>query len=409
MAETASHGRSVRDVLGALTSGLIAGGSDNDPTSVATLAVIGSTLVYDLNWLILLVLPMLLVIQIMSARVGVVTRKNLIEIVNERFGGRWTAVATFTLLVVNVFTLGADLEGGAAAAGLMFNLPWQWFVVPLAGAIGIVLVFGNYEQISRILRYFVLVFAAYILAAFLARPDWSSVLYHTFVPTIRTDRAFVAAVLALLGTTLTSYVYVWETIEEEEEHRPIGQLRLVELDAAVGIGIAVLLFWFITVATGATLGVHHQPVATAEDAARALEPIAGPFAGFLFALGLLASALLAVPILSATSAYVMAATFRWRGSLNEPVGRGSRAFYAVLVGSLVIGVGLTVLGVEPIQLLFFAGIVGGIGTPLLLVFLLLIAGSQTIMGRYRVSGFIQAIGWLSAIVIGLASIVYLFT
>lgn len=400
---------SAGEVLGALTSGVVAGASDNDPTSVATLAVIGATLIYDLNWLILLVLPILMVIQIVSARVGVVTRKNLIETIHDQYGWVWSAVAMLTVLGVSLFTIGADLEGGAAAAGLMLNLPWQWFVVPLAVVIGLVLVFGNYEQVSQILRYLVLVFAAYVLAAFLARPDWSSVLHHTIVPTVRTDHIYVAAVLALLGTTLTSYVYVWETIEEEEEHRPLQQLRLVELDAAVGIVITVVLFWFIVVATGATLGVSHQTVTTAEDAARALEPIAGPFAGFMFALGLLASALLAVPVLAATSAYVMSSAFRWQGSLNTPVGRSSWAFYAVLVASLAIGAGLTLLGIDPIRLLFIAGIVGGIGTPLLLVFLLLIAGSRPLMGRYRISGAVLAIGWISTVAIGAAGLIYLIT
>jgi len=219
--EPTSRRASAREVIGAFTSGIIAGGSDNDPTSVATLAVIGATLVYDLNWLILLILPMLLVIQIVSARVGVVTRKNLIEIIEDNFGRPWAAIAMLSVLTVNLFTITADLVGGAAAAGLMLNVPWQWFVIPLALVIGLVLVLGSYKQVSRILRYLVMVFAAYILAAFLAHPDWSSVLHHTIVPTIRTDPVYVAAVLALLGTTLTSYVYVWETIEGEEERRPI--------------------------------------------------------------------------------------------------------------------------------------------------------------------------------------------
>lgn len=407
--EPTSRRASTRATLGALTAGLVAGGSDNDPTSVATLAVIGATLIYDLNWLILLILPMLLVIQIVSARLGVVTRRNLVEIIRERYGLLWTIIAMITVVGVNVFTLGADLEGGAAAAGLLFNLPWQWFIVPIALAVGLVLVIGSYDQVSRILRYLVLVFLAYVFAAFLAKPEWASVIRHTIIPTVRIDRVYIAAVLALLGTTLTSYVYVWATIEGEEERRPLHQLHLIELDAAVGIAITVVLFWFITVATGATLGVRHESVTTAQDAARALAPIAGHFAGFMFALGLLASALLAAPILAATSAYVTSATFGWRGSLSDEPGRETRGFYLVLVASLVVGAGMALLGVDPIRLLFVAGIVGGLGTPIILVFLLLIAGSRRIMGRYRVSGFVLTIGWISTAIIGVASVLYLLS
>lgn len=405
--EPPPESRQFSEFLGALASGLVAGASDNDPTSVATLAIIGASFIYDLNWLVLLVLPMLLVIQIVSARIGMVTRSNVVEAVRDNFGKTWALVAMVTVLVVNLFTIGADLEGGAAAAGLMLNLPWQWFVVPLALFQGGLLIFGNYSQVSRILRYLVLVFVAYIFAAILARPDWHLVIYRTLVPVVRLDKAFVAAILALLGTTLTSYVYVWVSIEAEEEHRPLSQLHVVEVDAAAGITMTVVLFWFIVVATGATLGVRHDTVNTAQDAAQALEPIAGRFAGLMFALGLLASALLAIPILAATSAYVMSAAFAWNGSLNQPIGWATIPFYAVLVGSLAIGAALTLFEIDPIQLLFLAGIVAGIGTPLLLVFLLLLGGSRRVMGQYRVGGFLQITGWLSAAIVSVASIVYL--
>ena len=175
----------------------------------------------------------------------------------------------------------------------------------------------------------------------------------------------------------------------------------------LGIAFAVLLFWFIPVSTGATLGVQGKPVETAQAAAQALGPIAGPFAGTLFAAGLLASSWLALPILASTTGYVAGAAFGRRCSLSEPVRRATGPFYAVVLGSLAFGAALSIVGVEPIQLLFLAGIVGGLGTPLLLALLLLLARSREVMGEHRIPRIVSVGGWLTAIAVSLAGLVYL--
>jgi Mn2+/Fe2+ NRAMP family transporter len=405
--ELGAGGLSAKRLLGALGGGLIAGASDTDPTTVATLSVVGAATIYGLSWLVLLILPMLLVVQVVSARVGLVSRRGLETLVREQYGRGWAWIAMLLVVGVDLFTIGADLEGGAAALELLTGLSWRWLVVPLAIGVGALLVVSSYEQIQKVLRYVLIALAAYVGAAFLARPDWSDVLRQTLIPTMRLTPDFTTAALAMLGTTLTSYVYVWQTIEEREERQPIGKLPLVELDAAAGIVFAVLLFWFILVSTGATLGVQGKPVQTAQDAAQALGPIAGPFAGSLFAAGLLASSLLALPILASTTGYVAGAAFGWRCGLSEPVGRATGPFYAVVLGSLAFGAALSIVGVEPIQLLFLAGIVGGLGTPLLLALLLLLARSREVMGEHRIPGIVSGAGWLTAIVVSLAGAVYL--
>ncbi|MBI3978692.1 MAG: divalent metal cation transporter [Chloroflexi bacterium] len=396
-----------RGILRFLGPGMVAGASDNDPTSVATLAVIGASTVYSLTWLVLLVLPMLATIQVISARVGLVTRQSLERVIRRQFGHFWAMVAMGLLLGVGVFTIGADLEGGAAALSLLTGLPWQVFVAPLAAAIGLMLVLGSYDEVQRCLRYVAVVFLAYVGAAILAQPDWLDVLRHTFIPTFSPTRSFIAGALALLGTTLTSYVYFWETIEEQEERHLPSRLRQVELDAAVGIAVTVLIFWFIVVTTGATLGVRGQSVETVQDAAQALVPIAGPHAGHLFAIGLLASAVLAVPVLAATNAYVLSDAFGWKAGLSERVRRETGPFYGAMLASLGVGAGMALFGIEPIRLLFLAGIIGGLGTPVLLAMLLLLARSPDVMGDRRIPAWVAAIGWATAAIVSLAGLAYL--
>ncbi|HEX6121945.1 MAG TPA: divalent metal cation transporter [Ktedonobacterales bacterium] len=388
-------------------SGLIAGAADTDPTTVATLAVVGATTTYGLAWLIVLIIPMLSIIQVISAAVGVVCKTGLEDAIRSRFGRVWAVVTLLIILAVTMLTLSADLEGGCAALQLLTGAPYQWFLVPLAAGVGALLIWGNYTIVERILRYVLLIFLSYIVAAFLSRPDWGAVLSHTFIPHLNTTPVYITGALALLGTTLTSYAYVWETIQQGAERPGIRRLGLVQFDAGAGAVVAGLLFWFILISTGATLGVHHETVETAEDAARALAPLAGEYASILFGLGLLASALLALPVLTATSAFVMSEAFGWRRSLDVGFSR-ARGFYVALVISLVVAVGITLFGVSPIRLLFLSSLAGGLGTPVTLLFLMLLARDLRVMGEHRISGQLATAGWAVTLVVATACILFLW-
>ena len=198
--------RGVRAVLSSLGLGLISGASDNDPTTVATLAVIGSTTGFGLAWLVLLIIPMLVVVQVISAAIGVVCRQGLEDVIRVRYGRGWAYLALLVVLAVNVITLAADLEGGGAALGLLTGKPYQWFILPFALAVAGLLIWGSYAALQRVLKYVLLIFLAYVATAFLARPDWGQVLAHSVVPHFSLSSAdYVAGGLALLGTTLTSY------------------------------------------------------------------------------------------------------------------------------------------------------------------------------------------------------------
>lgn len=389
-----------------LGPGIISGASDNDPTTVATLAVIGSTTVYALGWLVLLIIPMLATIQAISGRVGAVCGEGLETILKDRYGRAVAFVVLIAVFAVDQLTLAADMEGGGAALQLLSGWDYRWFIVPLAALAGCALTFANYHAVRRYLVYIPLVFLAYVAAAFLAHPNWHAVLYYSFVPHVTFDRTFSAGAIALLGTTLTAYAYVWETIEMSEERPKLMQLGLVQADAALGTVIAGAVFWFIVVTTGATLGLHHHPVQTAQDAAGALTPLAGRWASALFGIGLLASSVIALPVLAGTSAYVAAEMFGRRKGIDEHF-QQAPFFYGVVIATLAIGAGITFLGIPPIPLLFTASIAGGLATPVTLFFVLLAAGNTQLMGAFRPPLWLRAAGWIVFAIVTAATILYL--
>jgi Mn2+/Fe2+ NRAMP family transporter len=323
------------------------------------------------------------------------------------YGHGWASIALFTVLAVNIITLAADLEGGAAALGLLTTLPFQYFIVPFAAVTGALLIWESYSSIENVLKYVLAIFLAYIAAAFLAHPHWASVLRASFVPQFRLTADYLAGALALIGTTLTSSAYIWETIEESEERPTLGQIAMVKFDAGLGMVFAGIIFWFIIVTNGATLGLHHQQVQTAQDAANALAPLAGRFASLFFGVGLLASAVLAVPILAGTSAYVMAQSFGWQSGLSKKYYE-ARPFYITLVVVLAAACGVTLLGVPPIRLLFWSSIAGGLGTPITLALMMLVARNPRVMKRHRISRAAAVAGWSITAVVTLADVAFLW-
>ena len=242
---------------------------------MAAIAVIGATTVYGLGWLTLLLFPLLGVIQVIATRVGLVSRRDLQANAVARLPRPARLALWASIVSVSVITIAADLDGGAAALGLLVGADYRWFVVPLAAVLLPAMLLGSYRQVSRALRWVLLVLVGYGVAAVLAKPDWVSVAAGSLIPRFHLNSDWTGGALALLGTTLTSYVYVWQTIEEAEERPPRRQLRDRQWGAAIGVGFTVVICWFILVATGATVGIHHLHVNTAQDAAAALKPLAG--------------------------------------------------------------------------------------------------------------------------------------
>jgi Mn2+/Fe2+ NRAMP family transporter len=394
-----------KGILGALGPGLVSGAADADPTTIATLAVIGAGTVYRLAWLVLLLLPMIVVIQLIATQVGACSGRDLQANVTASYRRRWAWLLLLSVLAVNIVTIGADLEGGAAAVGLLTHLDWRWFVLPLSLLLLAIMVIGRYGQLERALTYVLLGLSIYAAAAISARPDWTAVLHGSLVPHFRWSADYTADALSLLGTTLTSFVYVWQTIAQVEHRTSGAPLRARKVDAMLGSLFAVAIFWFILVATGATLGIHHLHANTAGDAARALRPVAGSLASALFSVGLLVSAIVALSVLMATTAYMTGAELQWRRSLSLKV-REAPLFYGALAAAALLGAGIALSGISPIRLLFIAGIVGGLATPVGLAMLLAAAGNRELMRNRPASRPLLLAGWTTTGVITLSSALF---
>jgi Mn2+/Fe2+ NRAMP family transporter len=390
-----------------LGPGLVAGASDCDPTTVATMSVAGASTGYRLSLLTLLTYPMLACIQIISAQLGLVAKGGLQKVVKKLYGRPWSLVLLVSVLAVNVITIAADLEAGAAALALMVPIDLHWFVIPYAVLLGAILLLGSYDAVVRILKYVLLVFVAYILSAFLSHPQWGAILRATVLPSLSFEPRLVQAALAILGTSLTAYAYIWETQEEAEEDAPIGRLGHARLDAGAGIAVAVAMFWFILISTGTTLGLHHKQVETAQQAAAALKPIAGPFASYLFAAGLLASSFIAVPVLAASSSYLLGSEFGWRVGLSKKFNQ-ARRFYGAVAVMLLIGAAVSFAGIQPIRLLFIASIAGGLGTPVGLTFLLLAARDRRVMHRHPIGGILTTVGWFTTALVAAVGLFFIW-
>ncbi|GAC1389928.1 MAG: Nramp family divalent metal transporter [Vulcanimicrobiaceae bacterium] len=390
-----------------LGPGIISGASDNDPTTVASLAVIGSTTVFGLGWLVILVIPMLAVVQAISAQIGAITKRGIEDDVRKYYGRGLALVMLAAVLIVNFVTLTADLEGGGAALQVLTSINYRWWILPIAIAALAMLIFGNYEKIKKLLLVFPMLFLAYPVAAIMAHPDWHAV-FAAMVPHFEHSKDYASGAIALLGTTLTSYAYVWQTIETAKERPPVSRLGLVQADTTLGTVIAGISFLAIVIATGATLGVHHQQVDTADQAAQALKPIAGAYASILFGLGLLGSALIAVPVLAATSAYVMNGMFGWHASLDKKWWQAKRFYSSMIVITLLASV-VGLAGAPPIKVLYFGSILGGIGTPVSLAIMLLLGRRKDAMHGHPIGLPLAFAGWAVTGIVTVAAIVYLLS
>jgi Mn2+/Fe2+ NRAMP family transporter len=380
---------------------IVSGASDNDPTNVGTAASVGAQTGYQLSWVALFVAPLLGVVQTIAAQLSAVAHDDLQSLTRRRFGRRVSALFLGSVIVVNLITIAADLQAGAAGLGLVLKIDDRWLVLALGIGLGALLVLSPYQLVTAILRYLLLGFLAFGVAAILARPDWPELIRGSVVPSLSLHGAASSGTLALLGTTLTSYVYLWETIGRGAEgaHAPGATMARIRGGAVLGAVFTALVLWCMLVASAATLGVHRQPVTTAAEAARALRPLAGSAATDLFALGLVVSALVALPVLLSTTAYVVGAHYGWRRGLSERVG-AAPAFYIVLALSLVLALAVTQAGVSVLGMLVVASVVGGLGTPLGLVLLVRLACDPEVMGTRRISRRLAMAGWTVAFLMG---------
>jgi Mn2+/Fe2+ NRAMP family transporter len=374
---------------------------------VGTIAVAGAVTIYRLEWLLVLIVPMLAVVQIIGTQLAGVTRRGLQAVVRHRYGTAVAVVSMSAILAVNLITLGADLQAGAASLQLLTGVNEVVWAIPLAIALGALLSLGSFDRVRAVFALLPLAFLAYAAAAFLAHPNWHEVA-RGFIPSVDVTRENLQTILAMLGTLLTAYAYFWQTVEVATDRPPRGKLRAVEFATLPGVLFTFAILWFILTATGATLGIHHHVIQTAQDAAGALAPLAGHLAPVLFGIGLLGSSLLAVPVIAAANANAVSVTFLWGGSLNDSPRKAPR-HYGVIYISLAVAAAIAFARVPTITLLFIASIAGGLATPLTLVLMMLLVRDRSVMHRREAPRWVVAAGWAVTITVGVAAIGYLAT
>jgi NRAMP (natural resistance-associated macrophage protein)-like metal ion transporter len=413
----------IRRILKVLGPGFISGAADDDPSGIGTYATAGASLGFATLWTALLTFPLMAAVQLVCARIGMVTGKGLAGVLRQHYP-RWILYCAVTgLFVANTINVGADLAAIAAAANLLIPaLPIAPLILPIGLALLALQIFGSYRLIATLFKWLTLALFAYVGSAFLARPDWGQVLTATFVPTIRLDQTFLLTLVAILGTTISPYLFFWQATQEVEEEVSMGrtqlwrrrgatdgELRYAALDVNVGMLFSNLVMYFIMLATAATL---HQAgrtdITSATDAAEALRPLAGDLSSVLLAVGLIGSGVLAVPILSGSAAYALSEVFGWRYGLDQNPGR-AKQFYAVIAIATLVGIGLDYLGINPIDALFYTAVINGFVAPPLLVLIMLVANDRKIMGARRNGRLTNVLGWAAAAIMFVAAGVLVVT
>lgn len=370
-----------------LGPGIITGGAGDDPAGIVTYSVIGATTGFSQLWLLLLSTPMMIAIQNMVARIAMVTGKSLPEITTAYYSKKLTVFMVMILAVANILTIGADLNAIAAILHIISGYPTIHFLIPVTAIIGYLITFGKYKTVKKILIALTAIMGIYIISAIMAKPPLSAVLKNTFIPRIQMQTTWIVAALGMLGTTISPYLLFWQAAEEKEEKKSIVQADEVNFDTIVGMVWSNLLAYCIIITSAAVLYGIHADIQDVSTLAKALSPAAGEYAFALFALGIIVSGFLAIPVLAGSTAYAVADTFGWREGMDYKVS-DAKGFYIVFVGALIVGDLVDMLpGITVVDALYYSQVLDGMLIPLLIGIALMISNNKKIMGEYSGTHF----------------------
>jgi NRAMP (natural resistance-associated macrophage protein)-like metal ion transporter len=405
-----------------LGPGLVTGASDDDPSGIGTYAQAGAALGYATLWTAWVTFPLMASVQYICAKVGLVTRRGLAGVLREHYPKLLLYPVVFLLLAANTINAGVDIGAIGAGLNLLIPIPIIYFVPVVSLLILALQIWGSYRLIARIFKWLTLALFAYIASSFCANPNVLEVLRGTFLPTFQFDAAFLATLVAILGTTISPYLFFWQASQEVEEKKALTRKRLwrrrgasdnelsyAAWDVNIGMLFSNVVMYFIILASAATLHqAHLTDIQTAADAAIALKPLAGNAASLLMTLGLVGSGFLAVPILTGSSAYAVCEAFGWKLGLDQKV-RNAKQFYALIIGATVVGALINYLGINPMTALFWTAVLNGFLSPPLLVVIMLVSNNKAVMGK-RVNGLaINVLGWATVVVMFAAAIALVVT
>jgi NRAMP (natural resistance-associated macrophage protein)-like metal ion transporter len=396
--------------------GVITGAADDDPSAIGTYASAGAALGPAFLWTAPITFPMMCAVVYLSAKLGQVAGKGLFDVIKQHYS-RWILYpALIGVLIGNTIEAGADIGGMSAALGILVPLPMPIIIVTVTVSILALQVWGSYELIRNIFRWLALSLLAYVGAAILAKPDLREVLRGTLIPSIQFNAQFLSLLVAVIGTTLSAYLYTWQSNQEVEEEIVKGRRRLwqrrgastkelkdTRLDVVSGMFFSNLVMYFIMLSTASTLyPAGTRDISTAAEAAEALKPLAGDAAGMLFAIGVVSVGFLAVPIMTTGAAYDLCQVVGWKHSLHARPSEAKK-FYLTIAAFTALAMGMNFLGFNPMKALVFSGIVQGFSTPPLLLLIMLMTNNRKIMGQQTNSRGINILGWITTAAIFAAS------
>ena len=397
-----------RGLLKMMGAGIVTGAADDDPSAIGTYASAGARYGLDFLWIAPVLLPMMYVVVYLSAKIGQVYGKGLFACIRDQFP-RWVLLPMVSLAFLgNIIEAAADLGGIGAALNLLVPLPIPVLVAGTALIIFAIQYFGSYTLIRRVFRWLALTLFAYGVAAIMARPDPAEVIRATFIPQLKLDAGSLSLIVACIGTSLSAYVYTWQSNQEVEEQIAIGRRRIwqrkgataaemkrTSRDVLTGMIFSNVILYFILLATGVTLhGSGQTEIETAAQAAAALEPVAGPAAKYLFAAGIIGVGFLAVPVMTTGAAYDVVQGLGREGSLHDAP-HENRLFYVIIAAVTLLAVGLNFLGFNPMKALIWSGIVQGFSVPPLLLLMMMLTNSRSVVGARTNSRWTNLLGWLT--------------
>lgn len=415
----------IKKTLKGIGPGFITGASDDDPSGIATYSQTGAQFGLSQMWTALFSLPFMIVIQEMCGRIGLITGKGLSGTIREHYSKKILYTVVALLLISNTITIGADLGAMAAAVELITPFSFTLLLLLITVFTLILEIFVSYRTYAKVLKYFALSLLAYIATAFVVKMHWGQVLIATIIPHATWSKEYLLNIVALLGTTISPYLFFWQANEEVEERilnhtrRGVGlqnskesiqELKKMRLDTGFGMIFSNVITFFIMATAAATLGLHGiTDISTAADAATALQPLAGKFASSLFAIGIIGTGLLAVPVLAGSASYAIAETFNWKLGLYKKLSQ-AHGFYGVITIATVCGLAINYVGIPPFKMLYYAAVLNGLLAPPVMLIILRISGNRKIMGEHTNSRFSTIMGYvITAImsVVGLALLVSL--
>jgi NRAMP (natural resistance-associated macrophage protein)-like metal ion transporter len=408
----------LRAVVMALGPGLVTGASDDDPSGIATYSQVGAQFGYGMLWTMLLTYPLMAAIQEVSARIGRVTGCGISANLRRCYP-RWLLMSVIVLmLIANIFNLGADIGAMGAAAQLL--LPAKaWLYVVIFGLASLLLqAFVPYTSYVKYLKWLTLSLFAYVATAFFVKISWGAVLHATLLPHLSWDKEYLTGLIAVLGTTISPYLFFWQASQEVEDlkctrgDKPLKrakrqapvQLGRIRIDTYFGMALSNVVAFFIILTTAATLHAHGQTdVSTAAQAAQALAPLAGHWASTLFVCGIIGTGMLAIPVLAGSAAYAVGEGLNWNASLEKKP-KEAPGFYSVIAVSTLIGIALNFMGINPIKALFWAAVLNGVLAAPLMAVIMHMASSKKVMDKFTVPLYLKVVGWIATTVMLAVSI-----